>query len=108
MGGTTPHRVLVRAAGPALASFGLGGLLARPQLTVYSGTTVIAQNTGWNSGPDPAAVATAAEAVGAFPFGPASADAAMVLSLPPGNYTAQVTGVGETTGLALVEVYELR
>lgn len=107
IGGGAPKRVLLRAAGPALAQFGLGGLLARPQLTVFSGATVVAQNAGWSTAPDPAVIVAAAQAAGAFPFGSASADSALVLALAPGSYTAQVTGVADTTGLALVEVYEL-
>jgi hypothetical protein len=46
--------------------------------------------------------------VGAFALtGPTSLDAALVVSLPPGGYTAQVSGVGNTTGVALIEVYEV-
>jgi hypothetical protein len=44
--------------------------------------------------------------VGAFPFAPGSADSAVVISLPAGAYTAQVSGVNNTTGLALAELYE--
>jgi hypothetical protein len=49
--------------------------------------------------------ATIAEAVGAFPLGAASKDAALVVTLPPGSYTVHVSGVGGSTGVALVEVY---
>ena len=45
--------------------------------------------------------------VGAFPFAGGSRDAAVVVSLNPGNYSAQVSGVANTTGIALIEVYEL-
>ncbi|MGA7725597.1 MAG: hypothetical protein WCA95_09950, partial [Opitutaceae bacterium] len=45
--------------------------------------------------------------VGAFSLPSGSADCALVASLPPGTYTVQVAGVGNTTGVALVEVYEL-
>jgi hypothetical protein len=45
--------------------------------------------------------------VGAFPLTTGSADAALALSLGPGTYTAQVRGVGNTEGVALVELYEL-
>jgi hypothetical protein len=44
---------------------------------------------------------------GAFVLPPASRDAALVITLPPGNYTAQVTVATGETGLALVEVYEV-
>jgi hypothetical protein len=44
---------------------------------------------------------------GAFPISSFSRDAALLVSLVPGTYTAQVSGVNDTTGVALVEVYEL-
>ena len=105
--GPAPKRVLIRGAGPALAQFSLGGLLARPQLTLFSGLTPVLQNTGWSTSPDAAALAAAAAQAGAFAFAPGSADTAMIVTLAPGAYTAQVSGIGDTTGLALVEVYEL-
>lgn len=96
-------RVLIRAAGPALAAFGLTGVLADPVLTLYnSANAVVATNDNWNSA-DAAVIAGA----GAFAFASGSADAAIVTTLAPGSYTAQVTGAGGTTGLALVEVYEI-
>ena len=105
--GGTAKRLLVRAAGPALAQFGVTGALARPQLTVFSGATPIAQNTGWSGSADAAAIANAAGRAGAFAFATGSADAALLVDLAPGNYTAQVSGVGGTSGIALVEIYEV-
>ena len=107
IGGTLPKHVLIRAAGPALAAFNLTGVLARPQLTLFAGYTPVFVNAGWSTSTDAAAIAAAAAQVGAFAFAASSADAAMLVTLAPGAYTAQVTGVGGTTGLALVEVYEL-
>ncbi len=107
IGGTLPKRVLIRAAGPALAQFGLAGLLARPQLTLFSGATPVLQNAGWTTSPDAPALSAAAASAGAFAFASGGADAALLVTLAPGAYTAQVTGVTETTGLALLEVYEL-
>jgi hypothetical protein len=98
-------RVLVRAAGPGLAPLGVPGALAQPVLSVYdSNSQLVATNTGWNNS---AAIAAASTATGAFPFAANSADSALILDLAPGNYTAQVSGVNGTTGIALVEVYEL-
>jgi DNA/RNA endonuclease G (NUC1) len=107
IGGTVPKRVLIRAAGPALAPFGVSGVLARPQLTLFSGSTVVAQNTGWSTSAEAATIVEAAAQAGAFAFATTSADCAIVINLAPGNYTAQVTGVANTTGVALVEIYEL-
>ncbi len=105
--GTVPKRLLIRAAGPALAQFGINGALASPQLTLFSGSTVIAQNAGWSASPDSSAIAQAAAAAGAFAYASGSADAALIIELPPGAYTAQVTGVAGTSGISLVEVYEV-
>jgi hypothetical protein len=105
--GPAAKRVLLRAAGPALAALGVGEALARAELTLLQGSRIVARNTGWSAGGDTAAISAAAAQVGAFPFAAGSADAALLLTLPPGNYTAQITGAAGTTGVALVEVYEL-
>ena len=105
--GTVPKRVLIRGAGPGLVPLGFGGVLARPQIAIYSGSTVIAQNAGWSTSADAAAISAEGAKVGAFPFPATSQDAAVIMYLAPGLYSAHLTGVGNTTGLALVEVYEL-
>jgi hypothetical protein len=116
--GTQPMEVLVRGIGPALSAFGLTGLLMQPSIGVFDGNSVpIASDTGWGNQPaagtSPVAAtyrkATSADlqAAGAFPLPANSADCAMVLTLPPGNYTVIVSGVGNTTGTALAEVYQL-
>ena len=107
VGGTGPIRVLVRAIGPALATFGVERVLARPTMTIFAGATAILSNTGWSSNPYRGDVAGAASLVGAFPLAEGSSDCAAMLTLNPGNYTIQVSGVGGTTGEALVEVYVL-
>jgi hypothetical protein len=106
--GSAPKRVLIRAVGPTLAQFGLTGVLARPQLTlINSAGATVATNAGWSTSADAGAITEAAARSGAFTFPSASLDAALILNLAPGNYTAQVSGVGATSGIALVEVYEL-
>jgi hypothetical protein len=106
--GSAPKSVLVRGIGPALSGFGVGGALADPKLEVYSSdaTTPIAVNDDWGAAPNSADVARVAVAVGAFSLGTNAKDAALLLTLPPGSYTAQVTGVNNATGTALVEIYE--
>jgi hypothetical protein len=98
-------RVLIRGVGPGLTPFGVTGVLAQPALQLLSGSTVVAQNTNWSTSPDAAAITAGSAQVGAF--GLANLDSALVVTLAPGNYTTQVTGVGGTTGVALIEVYEL-
>ena len=105
--GSTPRTVLLRAVGPGLAAFGVPGTLADPVLTVFSGTKQIASNDNWQTQSNPQAVATAAVTVGAFALAANSKDAALVLTLEPGAYTLQASGVGGSTGVALVEVYLL-
>jgi hypothetical protein len=75
-------------------------------LTTAAGAPVAA-NTGWSTAPNPAEIAAATTEVGAFPLAASAADAALVVTLAPGNYTAQLTGAGGTSGIALLEVYEL-
>ncbi len=105
VGGTTPVRVLVRAVGPTLGVFGVGGVLADPRLAITSGGTVVASNDNWGGSAD---LAAAFSSVGAFALSPAtSLDAAVIATLAPGSYTAQISGANAGTGVALVEVYEL-
>jgi hypothetical protein len=106
--GTTPQRYLVRAVGPGLAAFGVTGALPSAQLAVFSGSTAIARNVGWSTSADAAAIALAGAQAGAFALAAGSADSALLITLAPGPYTAQVSGPAGTAGVALVEVYELR
>ena len=106
--GTASETVLIRGVGPALAlaPFSLTGVLAAPLLTVFNGAgTSLATNTRW--GGTSTLTATFVR-VGAFSLGVTSNDTALLLTLAPGSYTAQVSGVNNTSGQALVEVYEVR
>ena len=107
--GTEPKQVLIRAAGPGLGLFNVAGILADPMLTVADGTgaTVVANND-WGTNINSIDIAQSATKVGAFPFSAASKDAAVLVNLKPGAYTALVTGANGSTGVALVEVYEVR
>lgn len=102
--GNAPLTLLIRAVGPTLGGFGVTGALADPRLDLYSGSTLFQANDNWGGG---AAITAASSSVGAFPLAPASRDAALLVTLHPGGYTAQVTGVANTTGVALIEIYEL-
>lgn len=98
--------LLIRGVGPALTQFGVTGVLAAPQLTLFNAAgQQIGTNAGWGGG---AALATAFGQVGAFVLPAGSADSAMLVTLPAGLYTVQVSGVNNTTGIALIEVYEVR
>jgi hypothetical protein len=109
--GTAPKRVIVRALGPELTQYGLPNALANPTLELHDSTgRLIARNDDWQH-----------TIIGRFigngqvrdiiASGLAPADgreSAMVVELPAGNYTAIVRGVNNTTGVALVEVYDLQ
>ena len=109
IGGSESKTVLIRGIGPTLSEFGVSGVLADPQITVFSGSTQIASNANWNNGTGASSaaqlVSTSAE-VGAFPLASGSRDAALIVTLQPGPYTVQVTSVSGATGVALIEVYD--
>jgi len=106
--GNAPKKVLIRGVGPALAAQGVAAPLADPVLKVFKGSEQIATNDNWSADASAAALITAAEtAAGAFHLQAGSKDAALVLTLAPGNYTVHVGGANNTTGVALVEIYEV-
>lgn len=104
--GLTPRAVLIRAIGPGLSTFNVAGFLADPQLQLYqsNASTPIAANNDWSG---TAALQSAFSSVGAFSLVGSSRDAALLMTLPPGNYSAQVAGATNTAGMVLVEVYEV-
>jgi aryl-phospho-beta-D-glucosidase BglC (GH1 family) len=111
IGGATSETVLIRASGPALDPFDLTGTLPDPMLSLYQSNsdgsnTLLQSNTGWGGSPQ---IALTAANVGAFSWGTtATPDSAVLVTLPPGAYTAEVAGSSGDSGIALVEVYEVR
>jgi len=98
--------VLLRGIGPALASFGVTGVLADPELTLYSSTgATLATDNNWSDNGQGLAIAATAQAVGAFALPPASLDAAALANLSPGVHSFVVQGANNGTGNALAEVY---
>jgi len=108
--GTGPKRVIIRAIGPELTQYGIPDAMANPRLELHNASgPLIASNDDWqttilggiitsnqfsdiqNSGHAPTAVS----------------ESAIIADLQPGNYTAIVSGVNNTIGVALVEVYDL-
>ena len=108
--GTGPKRVIIRAIGPELTQYGITNALANPRLELHNRTgALIGSNDDWqttilggiitsnqvsdiqNSGHPPTA----------------ASESAIIADLPPGNYTAIVSSASNTTGVALVEVYDL-
>jgi photosystem II stability/assembly factor-like uncharacterized protein len=106
--GSTPMTVLIRAVGPSLANFGVPDVLANPFVRLFSGATPIAENDDWEmSLPLCPGCGTPADiiATGLAPTDPS--ESTILIELPPGAYTAIVSGVGGTTGVGLVEVFEV-
>ena len=108
--GPAPKRVLIRALGPSLAANGVQGALLDPRVALFdSSGTNIGNNDNWRStqagGVIPSNQAIDIEASTIAPTN--NAEAAMLVELPAGAYTAVVSGVSGGTGVALIEVYDL-
>lgn len=107
IGGTTPKPILVRAIGPGLSDFGVGGALLDPSLRIVdSALRTVAENDDWDAGGNISAIEAAAKRLGAFALRRGTRDSAILTTLQPGSYTAVVTGVGDLTGISLVEAYD--
>lgn len=104
--GTTAATVLIRGVGPSLANlFALPGALTRTQIILRNeGGRVLASNSGWQAD---GFLAAAFEQAGAFALAPASEDSALVMTLPPGVYAAELLCRGEEGGIGLIEVYDI-
>jgi hypothetical protein len=108
--GTEPKRVILRAIGPELSRFGLPNVLVDPTLELYDDTgTLIASNDNWQhtiiGGIITSDQVDEIRASGRAPRHPR--ESAIIADLPAGNYTMIVRGVDNTTGVALVEAYDL-
>ena len=101
--GSAPRTVAIVATGPSLAAHGVPDSLSNPVLTLVrsSDQAVIASNDDWQSASNAAQV----QASGFAP--PDSREAAILVTLPPGAYTAIVSGQGAATGVAVVGVYSV-
>jgi len=104
--GSGPVNLLIRGVGPTLKGFGVSGTLEDPLLIVRDkNDSVVKFNDDWEAGGLGASLAKISDSVGAFPLGEGSADAALLLVLEPGRYTAVLEGLEDGTGTGLVEIY---
>jgi hypothetical protein len=104
IGGDAPGKVLVRAIGPSLANANppISSALSDPQLELRDADgNLMATNDNWQEGAQTQQISDTTLA----PSDPK--EAAILASLNPGNYTAIVSGVNNSAGIALVEVYKL-
>jgi hypothetical protein len=121
--GTDRKTLLLRARGPSLADFGVSGALPDPVLQLYSGQTVIARNDDWQTVDPLCSTAGSScglnqiQSIGLDPCQPyqsggaaptdCSRESAMLVTLNPGPYTMIVSGSGGSTGVALLELFEV-
>ena len=100
--GTQPKRVIVRAIGPSLASAGVSGVLGDPTLELHDSTgQLIATNDNWIASANKQAIVDSTVAP------TDDKESTILMTLNSGAYTAIVRGVSDTTGVGLVEVYDL-
>jgi hypothetical protein len=99
--GTANKKLVIRAVGPSLTAFGVGGALQDPTLELFSGNTQLAANDNWTDN------SHAAEIVGAGLAPTNINESALLVTLAPGAYTAVLRGTNGGTGIGLVEVYDL-
>jgi hypothetical protein len=91
--------------GPSLAAYGVNGVLADPTLQLFQGSTAIAANDNWKTKSDGTNQQSQVQATGLAPKN--DAESALVTTLNPGSYTAILSGKNSTTGIGLIEVYDL-
>jgi N-acetylneuraminic acid mutarotase len=108
--GTGPKRVIIRAIGPELTQYGVPNALANPRLELHNATgTLIGSNDNWQHTTIGGVITRNQvgdiQNSGHAPTNPF--ESAIIADLPPGNYTAIVSGVNNTSGVGLVEVYDL-
>ena len=106
LSGTGRKTLLIRGIGPSLTGFGVEGALADPVLELVNTKTgeIVATNDNWQEGN---ATAGNFAKVGAFELAPGAKDAAIIVRVPAGNYTATVRGANGSTGIGLLEVYDM-
>jgi|TARA_B110000037_G_scaffold81894_1_gene97500 cyclophilin family peptidyl-prolyl cis-trans isomerase len=101
--------LLIRAIGPGLIASDVNNTLADPQFRVVNGANeTVATSDNWEEGAFKDSLIREMEAAGATVSDEGSKDAATIVTLDPGGYTVIVSGVGDTTGVALVDVFEVR
>ena len=107
VGGTGTKTILVRGIGPALLDFGLPDALRDSFLRVVNAQgSILLQNDNWGDGGNAQPISATSATLGAFALAAGSRDAATLVTLAPGSYTAHVTGLTSATGVGLAEIYD--
>lgn len=106
--GPLPTKVLIRGIGPALTTYGVTApVIANPRLKLYRDQTLLKENDDWFRDPDAARISAAAAASGAFPLGAQSLEAAILIVLEPGSYSARIESVTGTAAIGMAEIYDV-
>jgi phospholipase/lecithinase/hemolysin len=99
--GNQAKKVIVRALGPTLSTLGVSGALADPTMTIVNSSNVVVKsNDNWRD-------TQQSEIAGSGYAPPNDLESAIIATLPPGSYTAVVTGKNGGTGIGLVDLYQL-
>ena len=104
--GPGTKRILLRAVGPTLTDYGVTGFLEDPQISLVGSSVANPINDNWNDAVDVPAIQQASQLVSAFDLPDGSKDAVLLVDLPQGQYSLQISGVADATGVALAEVYD--
>ena len=99
--GGEPAKVLVRGIGPSLAGAGVTGVLADPVLELHDANGAVITNNDWRETQEADIIATTIPPTN-------DKEAAIVVTLAPGQYTAVLRGNNDGTGVGLVEIYNLK
>ena len=98
--GSKPKQVLIRGIGPSMAAAGVNNVLGDPMLELFSGATKMTENNDWQSADNAGMVSSL--------LPPANAkESALLITLDPGGYTAILSGASGSTGIGLIEIYEV-
>lgn len=99
--GDQPKSIFIRAQGPSLGDLGFPKILSNPELTLFSGSTILERNDDWGDHPR-------ASAISQLPWAPKnSLESAILRDLEPGAYTVRVNGRDGATGIGIIAVYNL-
>ncbi len=105
--GNAPRTILIRGIGPGMPGEGIENRLAAPKVGIFDGIDLIQENLDWDVGQSAEDIITANNSVGAFQLSPNSGDAAQIISLNPGIYSARLESEEGGSGVGLLEIYDM-
>ena len=98
--------ILIRGIGPSLGTYGVTNPLADPTLLIFDGDgNLLKTSNDWGESDMSGLISQAVSQVGAFALDESSLDAAVIMEVQPGAYTATISSADETVGIVLIEIY---